>query len=221
MGFSIPICCLINFPQFPQLLKNFEMPRPKPPGPDVVRPKGAMGAYPFFVKICREEHKKRFPDEVVEFNEFTKKCAERWKTMTDKEKSKFNQMAELDRKRFSTEMQTFNSNNDGVKKKRTRRAKDPRAPKRPMSAFFWFAQDERPKVRAANPSFAVGDIAKELGRRWADATPAFKSTYEAKAEKDRERYVQDKQDFQQMLKDEKNGIGSVKSENTAGNESED
>ena len=89
------------------------------------------------------------------------------------------------------------------------------------SAFFWFAQDERPKVRAANPSFAVGDIAKELGRRWADATPAFKSTYEAKAEKDRERYVQDKQDFQQMLKDEKNGIGSVKSENTAGNESED
>ena len=79
-----------------------------------------MGAYPFFVKICREEHKKRFPDEVVDFNEFTKKCAERWKTMTDKEKSKFNQMAELDRKRFSTEMQTFNSNNDGVKKKRTR-----------------------------------------------------------------------------------------------------
>lgn len=197
------------------------MPRPKPPGPDAVRPKGAMGAYPFFVKICREEHKKRFPDEVVDFSDFTKKCAERWKTMTEKEKSKFSQMAELDRKRFSTEMLAFNSNTNGVKKKRTRRAKDPRAPKRSMSAFFWFAQDERPKVRATNPSYAVGDIAKELGRRWADATPTFKSTYEAKAEKDRERYVLDKQDFQQMLKDEKNGIGSVKSESTPGNDSED
>ena len=43
-----------------------------------------MGAYAFFVKICREEHKKRFPDEVVEFNEFTKKCAERWKTAFNK-----------------------------------------------------------------------------------------------------------------------------------------
>ena len=107
------------------------MPRPKPLV-DAVRPKGAMGAYPFFVKICREEHKKRFPDEVVDFNEFTKKCAERWKTMADKEKSKFHQMAELDRKRFSTEMITFNSNVDGIKKKRTRRAKDPRAPKRSM-----------------------------------------------------------------------------------------
>lgn len=122
-------------------------------------------------------------------------------------------MAELDRKRFSTEITTFNTNNDGVKKKRTRRAKDPRAPKRSMSAFFWFAADERPKVRAANPNFAVGDIAKELGKRWAEFGPTFKQKYEAKAEKDRERYVNAKQDFQQMLKDEKNGIGSIKSEN--------
>ena len=76
----------------------------------------------------------------------------------------------------------------------------------PRSAFFWFAADERPKVRAANPSFAVGDIAKELGKRWAEFGPTFKQKYEAKAEKDRERYVNAKQDFQQMLKDEKNGM---------------
>ena len=75
------------------------------------------------------------------------------------------------------------------------------------SAFFWFAADERPKVRAANPNFAVGDIAKELGKRWSEFGPTFKQKYEAKAEKDRERYVNAKQDFQQMLKDEKNGMG--------------
>ena len=75
------------------------------------------------------------------------------------------------------------------------------------SAFFWFAQDERPKVRAVNPSYAVGDIAKELGRRWADAKPSDKSIYEGRAEKDRERYVREKQEFQQKLKDEKNSNG--------------
>ncbi len=75
-----------------------------------------------------------------------------------------------------------------------------------MSAFFWFAQDERPKVREKNPSYAVGDIAKELGRRWASASPKTKTLYEGKAEKDRERYVKEKQAFQQKLKDEKNGI---------------
>ena len=50
-------------------------------------------------------------------------------------------------------------------------------------------------------------------------SPTLKSKYEGKAEKDRERYVRDKQDFQQMLKDEKNGIGSIKSEK--GDDSED
>jgi len=38
-----------------------------------------MTAYAFFVQTCREEHKKKHPDENVIFAEFSKKCAERWK----------------------------------------------------------------------------------------------------------------------------------------------
>ena len=38
------------------------------------------------------------------------------------------------------------------------------------SAFFWYSQDARSKVRAANPDFGVGDIAKELGRQWGEAS---------------------------------------------------
>ena len=43
------------------------------------------------------------------------------------------------------------------------------------SAFFWFSKEVRPKVREANPNFSVGEIAKELGRRWSEATPELKS----------------------------------------------
>jgi hypothetical protein len=43
------------------------------------------------------------------------------------------------------------------------------------SAFFWFSKEVRPKVKEANPNFGVGDIAKELGRRWAEATPEMKA----------------------------------------------
>ena len=50
----------------------------------------------------------RHSDEVVDRGEFIKKCGERWKTMTAKEKNKFNQMQELDKKRFQTEMQVYN-----------------------------------------------------------------------------------------------------------------
>jgi HMG-box domain len=38
-----------------------------------------MTAYAFFVQTCREEHKKKHPEESVVFAEFSKKCAERWK----------------------------------------------------------------------------------------------------------------------------------------------
>ena len=43
------------------------------------KPKGRMSAYTFFVQTCREEHRKKHPNENVNFTEFSKKCAERWK----------------------------------------------------------------------------------------------------------------------------------------------
>lgn len=56
------------------------------------------------------------------------------------------------------------------------------------SAFFWFCNDERGKVKEKNPEYGVGDIAKELGRRWAEADPEAKGRYEQMAEKDKARY---------------------------------
>lgn len=56
------------------------------------------------------------------------------------------------------------------------------------SAFFWFCNDERTKVKALNPEYGVGDIAKELGKKWSDVEPSTKSKYEAMAEKDKKRY---------------------------------
>jgi hypothetical protein len=44
--------------------------------------------------------------------------------------------------------------------------KDPNAPKRPLSAFFLFSQDERPDIKKKTPSLSVGDISKEIGARW-------------------------------------------------------
>ena len=68
------------------------------------------------------------------------------------------------------------------------------------SAFFWFSQDERKKVREANPKFGVGEVAKELGRRWADIDPVLKKKYEGLAEEDRKRYSQAKTDYKNSLK---------------------
>lgn len=43
-------------------------------------------------------------------------------------------------------------------------------------------------MKQANPEYGVGDIAKELGRKWSDVDPEVKTRYEAMAEKDKARY---------------------------------
>ena len=54
------------------------------------------------------------------------------------------------------------------------------------SAFFHFSNEERSKVKAKNPDYTVGDVAKELGKRWEVCTN--RSKFEALAAKDKERY---------------------------------
>jgi len=146
-----------------------------------------MSAYAYFVQTCREEHKKKHPNENVVFAEFSKKCAERWKTMNDKEKNRFHVLAEKDKKRYDGEMANYKPPK-GEKGKKRKRTKDPNAPKRALSAFFWFCNDERPKVKETMNDATVGEVAKELGRRWNECTEDQKSKYEALAAKDKARY---------------------------------
>lgn len=155
------------------------------------KPRGKMSSYAFFVQTCREEHKKKHPGEQVVFAEFSKKCSEKWKAMSAKEKQRFEEMAEKDKGRYDREMVGYDKTGAGKVGKggKRKRTKDPNAPKRALSAFFCFCNDERPKVKAAHPSHSVGDIAKELGKRW--ETCSNKPKYEALAAKDKARYEQE------------------------------
>jgi len=161
---------------------------------DVNKPKGRMSAYTFFVQTCREEHRKKHPNENVNFTEFSKKCAERWKQMTDKEKKRFGEMADKDKARYDKEMSTYVPPAD-IGGKTKRKKKDPNAPKRPLSAFFLFCADERPAVKAAHPEYSVGDVAKEMGERWAKVDATAKSKYEASAAVEKTRYEKDMANF--------------------------
>jgi len=149
------------------------------------KPRGRMSSYAFFVQTCREEHKKKHPNDTVVFTEFTKKCAEKWKEMTPIEKKRFEDMAERDKARYEREMSSYVPA-PGVQAKKRKRTKDPNAPKRALSAFFFFCADERPAVRAANPGIGVADVAKELGKKW--EVCQNKPKYEAMATEDKARY---------------------------------
>ncbi|XP_073433527.1 high mobility group protein B2 [Dendrobates tinctorius] len=155
---------------------------------DPNKPRGKMSSYAYFVQTCREEHKKKHPDSSVNFAEFSKKCSERWKTMSAKEKGKFEDMAKGDKARYEREMKNYvpSKTEKGGKKK-----KDPNAPKRPPSAFFLFCSEHRPQIKSENPGLSIGDAAKKLGEMWSEQSPKDKQPFEQKAAKLKEKYEKD------------------------------
>ncbi|KAK9497619.1 hypothetical protein O3M35_004311 [Rhynocoris fuscipes] len=187
------------------------------------KPRGRMTAYAYFVQICREEHKKKHPEENVVFAEFSKKCAERWKTMSDKEKKRFHEMADVDKKRYEAEMKDYtpSENEKGKRGKKRKQMKDPNAPKRPLPAFFIFSNDERSKVKQANPCYTAGDTSKELGRMWSEADPAVKSKYQELADEDKARYDREMIEYKKTGKVSQPPPEVVKSHPVLNNEEED
>jgi len=160
------------------------------------KPKGKMTAYAFFVQICRDEHKRKHPDEQVSLTEFTKKCSERWKTMTEKEKRRFNQMADADKKECIQERKKMRRNN---------------APKKPMTAFFWFCEKARPKIQESRKAqglekLGLTQLSKELSKQWSVQPDYVKEKLQEIVENDKARYKKELLAYQESekLKKEEN-----------------
>ena len=102
---------------------------------DPKKPRGKMSSHAYFVQTCRQKHKKKHPDASVNFSEFSKKCSERWKSMSAKEKGKFEDMAKADKARCKREMKTYIPPKGETKKKSSRIPLHPRGLLRPFSCF--------------------------------------------------------------------------------------
>lgn len=81
------------------------------------------------------------------------------------------------------------------KKKASRKKKDPSAPKRSLSAYMFFANENRDIVRAENPGITFGDVGKMLGDKWKSLTAEDKVPYEEKAANDKKRYEKEKAEY--------------------------
>eukprot|EP00959_Pyramimonas_sp_CCMP1952_P319903 6693975-Pyramimonas_sp.AAC.1 len=71
---------------------------------------------------------------------------------------------------------------------KTRKKKDPDAPKRPSAAYMFFCKEMREKIKEESPDCSFGEIGKLLGQKWAEADAAARKKYTAMAEKDKLRY---------------------------------
>ncbi|XP_036608231.1 high mobility group protein B1-like [Trichosurus vulpecula] len=123
---------------------------------DPKKSRGKMSSYAIFVQICREEYKKKYPDASVNFSEFSEKCSQRWKMLSAKEKGTIETWEKLIKVHCKREMKTHIP-----PKGKTKKFKDPNAPKKPPSIFFLFCSSYCPKIKGDHPSLSIGDVAKK------------------------------------------------------------
>ncbi|KAJ0426063.1 high mobility group box domain-containing protein [Aspergillus carlsbadensis] len=84
----------------------------------------------------------------------------------------------------------------------TRKKKDPNAPKRGLSAYMFFANENREKVREDNPGISFGQVGKMLGEKWKALSDKERKPYDDKAAADKKRYEEEKAQYNAADEDE-------------------
>jgi len=77
-------------------------------------------------------------------------------------------------------------------KKTEKKKKDPNAPKRPLSAFMYYSQKQRPNVKKENPTATFAEVAKILGEQWKALDASLRKEYDKSAADDKKRFEKQK-----------------------------
>ena len=71
---------------------------------------------------------------------------------------------------------------------RSRKKKDPNAPKKWKTGYIFYCTENRAEVKEANPDFSATQITTELAKKWKSLTEKEKKKFEDMSQKDRVRY---------------------------------
>lgn len=156
------------------------------PMKDPNAPKKPLSAYFLFSQDERLKVKAEYPDYSI--TEVAKELGRRWASIDPAVKSQYEQRYQESRKQYEQAMTAY---------KPQKKKKDPNAPKQPLSAYFIFSGEERQKVKAIHPNYSICEVAKELGRRWADMAPEVKQRFQQMAEEGRQKYDQEMAAYRQ------------------------
>ena len=77
-----------------------------------------------------------------------------------------------------------------------KKIKDPKAPKRALSAWIIYTNEQRPKFKANNPDKSTTELTTLMSQEWRNMTDTDKKKYEDLAAVDKERYMKEKEEFE-------------------------
>ena len=95
--------------------------------------------------------------------------SEAWKGLDPEERKLWDDRAEKDKARYEAEKAMYKGPWKIPSSKR--KAKDPLAPKRPMSAFLAYSNSRRAGLKRENPKATNADLSKMLSASWKELDP--------------------------------------------------
>jgi structure-specific recognition protein 1 len=191
---------------------------------DPLAPKQATSAYFFFADSQRETIKAENPD--ATFGEVGKITGAKWKALSDEDKAPFNEKAMASKEKYKAAMAVYvppevdsgdeEGESDQKKRKvKPKKEKDPNAPKKPTTAFFFFMEKERSNIKAQHPEFSIGELGKEMGSQWRAMSEEDKAPFNEKAVASKEKYQAAMEAYSATKAD---GAGAAAEDNSNGTE---
>ena len=96
--------------------------------------------------------------------------------------------------------------------KKPKKTKDPNAPKKALSAWIFFTNDARSKLKDENPGKGMTELTTMMSQMWKDCSDEDKTPFKKMAEEDKVRYAKDMEGYtsQTDSSDSDNDSGKVK-----------
>jgi len=91
------------------------------------------------------------------------------------DRKRYEKLAAEDKIRYANEVASYKAQNPVIKK--------------PISAYMFFVQDVRPRLRIENPGLDFSSLGRLLGSTWKNLGVEDKAPFAQKAEADKMRYV--------------------------------
>jgi len=152
-------------------------------------PKRPLSAYMFYCQANRDQVKKDNPD--IAFTEVAKVLGSKWNELSESEKKPFEKQHAADKARYEKEKAEHPDADDdgGGKKKKTKTAKKKKeGPKKPLTAFMCFSQEERKRMKDSGDKADFGETGKIIGAKWKQLSDSEKAPYNELAEKAKAHY---------------------------------
>ena len=141
-------------------------------------PKRAQSAYFLFMGDVREQVKAEHPE--YNIGQIAQHIGGMWRECSASKKAPYERQAKKLKEQYHIDRANYLEEKN-----------DPNKPKRPQSSYFLFMGSVRATVKAENPQYTIGEIAKHIGAMWKQLSARERSPFEQEAVKLKAQYLSD------------------------------